>query len=124
MSPIKVHDERVSEGILTMLKSQKVKTVHQDELLTIVGHQNTEVEFAYCFALDLCDLKNSLSISEEVLVSDDNSLLQVINTKLSNEVTEFSVQDCLGTLQVNSFHLAVCKNDNCPYRTLLGELYL
>ncbi|KAK1437689.1 hypothetical protein QVD17_03485 [Tagetes erecta] len=108
MAPVQVCDERVTQGILVMEKGQKVKILHQDELLTMVGTKQTEVEFAYCFPFNLCSLK--------VPVTDDNSLIHILNTKLSDEVAEFGVQDCMDVIQVNSFHLAVCKNGNCLYR--------
>nr|XP_043639989.1 cleavage and polyadenylation specificity factor subunit 3-II [Erigeron canadensis] len=85
MSPIKVHDDRVAEGILTMVQGQKVKIVHQDEFLAMVGTGKNDVEFAYCFALDFGCLKSCLSITEEI-------------------------SDSLGTIQVNSFRLAIFLN--------------
>ncbi|GJW03284.1 cleavage and polyadenylation specificity factor subunit 3-II [Tanacetum coccineum] len=120
MSPLQVRDERVSEGILMNQKGQKVKIVHQDELLAMVGTEKSEVEFACCFALDLCSLKNALSISEEVNASDDNSIIRILNTKLSNEVAEFGVNDSVGCIEVNSFRLVICKNDKCPHRVSSG----
>nr|GEV35913.1 cleavage and polyadenylation specificity factor subunit 3-II [Tanacetum cinerariifolium] len=120
MSPLQVRDERVSEGVLMNQKGQKVKIVHQDELLAMVGTEKSEVEFACCFALDLSSLKNVLSINEEVNASDDNSIIKILNTRLSNEVAEFGVKDCVGCIEVNSFRLVICKNDKCPHRVSSG----
>ncbi|KAI3502528.1 hypothetical protein L1887_30649 [Cichorium endivia] len=113
MPALHVRDERVSEGILTMGKGQKVKVVHQDEVVTIVGGAKTEVEFGYCFGLNLCNLEN---IGEEIRVSDDESLLKILIMKLSGEFGELGLRGGLGSLEVNSFRVLVCKNDNCPRR--------
>ncbi|XP_076904931.1 cleavage and polyadenylation specificity factor subunit 3-II-like [Bidens hawaiensis] len=107
-APIQVCDERVTQGVLIMEKGKKVKILHQDEVLTMVGAERTEVEFAYCFPLSLRSLKD--------LGTDDNSLIRILYTKVSNEVSEFEVQDSMGVIQVNSFRLAVCRDDNCCYR--------
>ncbi|KAF5753428.1 putative metallo-beta-lactamase, zn-dependent metallo-hydrolase, RNA specificity [Helianthus annuus] len=113
MAPVQVCDERVTQGILTMETGQKVKILHQDEVLTMVGAEQTEVEFAYCFPLSLCRLKGH--------VTDDNSLIRIVSGKISNEVVEFGVPDDMGVIQVNSFRLAVCKNDNCSFRISDGS---
>ncbi|XP_024995598.1 cleavage and polyadenylation specificity factor subunit 3-II isoform X1 [Cynara cardunculus var. scolymus] len=113
MAPLEVCDERVTEGILAMEKGQKVKILHQDELLTMLGTEKAEVEFGYCFALHICSLKRVLPAIEEISVFDENLLLSVLNMKLSNEV---GMQDRVGSLEVNSFRLSICKNDKCPHR--------
>ncbi|KAK9061321.1 hypothetical protein SSX86_018501 [Deinandra increscens subsp. villosa] len=43
MAPVQVLDERVTQGILTMEKGQKVKILHQDELLATVGTEQAEI---------------------------------------------------------------------------------
>ncbi|KAJ0666015.1 putative metallo-beta-lactamase, zn-dependent metallo-hydrolase, RNA specificity [Helianthus annuus] len=113
MAPVQVCDERVTQGILTMETGQKVEILHQDEVLTMVGAEQTEVEFAYCFPLSLCSLKGH--------VTDDNSLIRVVSGKISNKVVEFGVPDDMGVIRVNSFRLAVCKNGNCPFRISDGS---
>ncbi|KAL8267567.1 hypothetical protein R6Q59_004911 [Mikania micrantha] len=42
-APVQVLDERVTQGILTMEKGQKLKILHEDEVLTITGTEHIEV---------------------------------------------------------------------------------
>ncbi|KAL4590577.1 hypothetical protein LXL04_003511 [Taraxacum kok-saghyz] len=90
MPSLHVHDERVSEGILTRVDGKKLKVIHQDEVVTMVGGVKTEVEFCYCFGLKLCNLK-----SIRVFDSDDDGLIGALNLKLSDEFGDLGLRVCL-----------------------------
>ncbi|KAL4569465.1 hypothetical protein LXL04_025103, partial [Taraxacum kok-saghyz] len=106
MPSLHVHDERVSEGILTRVDGKKLKVIHQDE----IGGGKTEVEFGYCFGLKLCNLRNIRGFDS------DDLLIGALNMKLSDEFGEFGLRVCLGRLEMNSFRVWICKNDECPHR--------
>ncbi|GAV70928.1 Lactamase_B domain-containing protein/RMMBL domain-containing protein/Beta-Casp domain-containing protein [Cephalotus follicularis] len=121
---LRVHDERVDEGILVMEKSKKAKVVHQDELLLLLGEKKHEIQFAYCSSVHIDQLavtKDMDVTSESNLLADKCSLMQRLFAKLSNELRrEGNIQYFGEHLQVESFHVSVCSKDNCPYRILDG----
>lgn len=106
MSLMRVCDDRVSEGILSMEKSKKAKVVHQDELLVMLEAEKHEVQFANCCQVNI----GNLGIIEKC------SWLHLLFVKLTNELAEVNIQDCGEYLQVESFSISVCLKDNCPHR--------
>ncbi|KAK3027411.1 hypothetical protein RJ639_042090 [Escallonia herrerae] len=117
-SPLQLCDDRISEGILTMGKSQKAKVVHQDELLVILGDEIQEVQCANCFPVNMSNfdkIKSADELSREVQLFDKCSQLYA---KLSSELPELNIQDCGEFLQVESFRASVCLLDKCPHKTM------
>ncbi|XP_021293359.1 cleavage and polyadenylation specificity factor subunit 3-II [Herrania umbratica] len=118
---LQVSDERVAEGILVVEKGKKAKVIHQDELLHMLGENKHEVQFAYCFPMRTERLEKTrsedLPSADDLLCSLDKcTLISVLSTKLSNELSDWNFQDLGEQLQVESFCLSICLKDNCPHR--------
>ncbi|XVF43556.1 hypothetical protein PTKIN_Ptkin02bG0049400 [Pterospermum kingtungense] len=121
ISRLQVSDERVAEGILVVEKGKKVKVIHQDELLLMLGEKRHEVQFAYCFPMHTERLEKTrseeLSSADNLLSELDRStLISQLSTKLSNELFEGNILDLGEQLQVESFHASICSNDSCHHR--------
>ncbi|KAL7181212.1 hypothetical protein ACSBR1_040146 [Camellia fascicularis] len=116
-STLQVCDERVAEGILIMERNQKAKVVHEDELPELVGEKTHVVHFAHCCPVIINNLERTAN--SDLSSSKDVSCvwLHLLFAKLSNELTEETIQDCGEHLQVESVYITVCLKDNCPYRT-------
>lgn len=120
IDPLRVFDDRVTDGILWLEKSKKAKAVHQDEFLGMLGAEKHELQFAYCCQVRIGNLGNArnIEISGDVLpVIDKCSWLHVLNGKLEIELAEINIQDCGEHIQVESLSISVCHNNDCPYRT-------
>lgn len=120
MSPLRVCDDRVSEGILSMEKSKKAKVIHQDELLVMLEAEKHEVQFANCCQVNISNLGKTTnansSLGDVLPIIDKCSWLHLLFVKLTNELAEVNIQDCGEYLQVESFSISVCLKDNCPHR--------
>ncbi|XP_028114029.1 cleavage and polyadenylation specificity factor subunit 3-II isoform X2 [Camellia sinensis] len=116
-STLQVCDERVAEGILIMERNQKAKVVHEDELPELLGEKTHVVQFAYCCPVTINNLERTTN--SDLSSSKDVSCvwLHLLFAKLSNELTEETIQDRGEHLQVESMYITVCLKDNCPYRT-------
>ncbi|KAF8378587.1 hypothetical protein HHK36_029935 [Tetracentron sinense] len=128
---VQIRDERVAQGILILENRKKAKVVHQDELLPMLGVENHEVKSAYCCPVHISNLEqikpNELSRSnlsldpssrKNALPLSKCSWLHLLFEKLSNELPGGDIQELKNHLQLESFHVSVCSNDNCPYKTL------
>ncbi|KAK6252218.1 hypothetical protein QUC31_013938 [Theobroma cacao] len=118
---LQVSDERVAEGILVVEKGKKAKVIHQDELLHMLGENKHEVQFAYCFPMRTERLEKTrsedLPSADDLLCGLDKcTLISLLSTKLSNELSDGNIQDLGEQLQVESFCLSICLKDNCPHR--------
>lgn len=119
MPQLQVTDERTAEGILIEEKNKKAKILHQDELLLMLGEKKHEVRFAYCCPINVSNLEETKSTSDNVLCTSDRcSWLQLLNNKLSGEISGGNIQDFGEHLQVESFDISVCLNDKCRYRII------
>ncbi|XP_031278878.1 cleavage and polyadenylation specificity factor subunit 3-II [Pistacia vera] len=122
LSPLQISDERVAEGILVVEKSKRAKIVHQDELLLMLGEKEHKVQFAYCCPVSIEKLEKAttkdLTPETNALVLHKCSLIQILSTRLSSELSEGNIQDLGEHLQVESFQLSICLKDNCPYRKI------
>ncbi|XP_062110209.1 cleavage and polyadenylation specificity factor subunit 3-II [Humulus lupulus] len=106
---LQVTDERVSEGIFVLEKSQKAKVVHQDELLLMLGEKEHKVAHAFCFPVHIGNVESSER-------SDTGFWLSLLSARLSDEISAGIVQAFEEHIQVESFHLSICLNDSCPHR--------
>lgn len=106
---LQVIDERVSEGILVLEKSQKAKVVHEEELLLMLGEKKHEVKHAYCCPVDIGNIESTDQTNRSFW-------LRLLSARLSDEFSEGIVQDFGEHIQVESLHLYICSKDNCPYR--------
>ncbi|KAJ0037886.1 hypothetical protein Pint_22403 [Pistacia integerrima] len=127
LSPLQISDERVAEGILVVEKSKRAKIVHQDELLLMLGEKEHKVQFAYCCPVSIEKLEKAttkdLTPETNALVLHKCSLIQILSTRLSSELSEGNIQDLGEHLQVESFQLSICLKDNCPYRKIGNSHY-
>ncbi|KAI7995422.1 Cleavage and polyadenylation specificity factor subunit 3-II [Camellia lanceoleosa] len=116
-STLQVCDERVAEGILIMERNQMAKVVHEDELPELLGEKTHVVQFAHCCPVTINNLERTTN--SDLSSSKDVSCvwLHLLFAKLSNELTEETIQDCGEHLQVESMYITVWSKDNCPYRT-------
>lgn len=119
ISPLQIIDERVSEGILVLEKSKKAKIVQQYELLAALGKEKHEIQFAYCFPVNITGLSET-EISDPTLF-DKSSLIRLLTGKISGALSEVNVQNLGEFLQGGSFRLSLCLKENCPYR-IKGDL--
>lgn len=119
IDPLRVSDDRVSEGILCLDKSKKAKALHQDEFLGMLGAEKHKLQFADCCQVRIGNLGNArnIEISGNVRpVIDKCSWLHLLMTKLAIELPEVNIQDCGEHIQVESISISVCLNDDCPHR--------
>ena len=111
MPRLQVIDERVSEGILVLEKSQKAKVVHQEELLLMLGEKKHKIQYAYCCPVNIGNLESTDQ-------TDRCFWLHLLSARLSDEFSEGNVQDFEEHIQVESFHLSICLKESCPYRLI------
>lgn len=120
ISPMRVCDDRVSQGILSMEKNQKTKVVHQDELLVMLEAEKHEVQFANCCQVNIGNLGKTAntdnSLEDMASIPDKGFWLRLLCAKLTDELADIDVQDCGEYLQIESLSISVCLNDNCPHR--------
>ncbi|KAJ4838953.1 hypothetical protein Tsubulata_050079 [Turnera subulata] len=122
---LQVCDERVTEGILIMEKNMKAEIVHQDELLDVLGETKHEVSFAYCCPAYANDSKESgnrnLILAHDAAgLSEQCGWIQLLFRELLNCFSGRNIQNQGEHLYVESFHVSVCSNKSCPYRTIEG----
>ncbi|KAL6187009.1 hypothetical protein ACLB2K_043125 [Fragaria x ananassa] len=110
---LRVSDDRVAEGILVMEKNKKAKVVHQDELPLMLGEKKHQVKFAYFCPAHIGNSQENTSLP---LSSTNNDLLQLFSAKLANELSEGNIQHFGDHLQLESIHVSICSNNDCPYR--------
>jgi integrator complex subunit 11 len=101
---LKVHDNRVSKGIITMEKNKNTMIVHEDELLAHLQDEKHEVRFANC-----CMVRYSK-------LHDKSYCLGTLFDELSKEVPELNIQNFGEYLEVESFRVSVCLKEKCCYR--------
>ncbi|OWM67804.1 hypothetical protein CDL15_Pgr010742 [Punica granatum] len=111
-----VNDERVNHGILVLEGSKRVKVIHQDELLHLLGKEKHGIEYAYCLPLSSKQLaENEGTVLPSATVRSLN-LLRSLLLRLSSELPEESIQDFGEQIRVESIQIKVCSKDSCPYR--------
>ncbi|XP_044492565.1 cleavage and polyadenylation specificity factor subunit 3-II-like [Mangifera indica] len=121
LSLLQISDERVLEGILVLEKSKKAKIVHQVELLLMFGEKEHKLQFAYCCPVSIDKLEKATTTdltpeTNSLYVFQTSSLIQLLSTRLSSELSEGNIVVLGEHLQVESFQLSICLKDNCPYR--------
>ncbi|KAF5750108.1 Cleavage and polyadenylation specificity factor 73 kDa subunit-II [Tripterygium wilfordii] len=120
-SRLQVSDERVTEGILVVEKTSKAMVLHQTELLFMLGDKKHEVQFAYCCPLHVQNIEktgraNFTSANDELSISKKSSWLSILYVQLSSELCGGNILFFGEHLQVESFRVSLCNNDDCPHR--------
>ncbi|KAL6003410.1 hypothetical protein ACLOJK_023633 [Asimina triloba] len=140
-------DKRLAQGVLVMEKGKKAKVVLQDELLQTLGEEEHTVQFAYCFPVCLSNSEEMQSYEgicrvEQAIVDEPDlnlpsnksievakispaesasvkpiSGLHQLFLKLKNEHGIENIKEFTDHLQLESFLVRVCSNDDCPYRS-------
>ncbi|KAL3843974.1 hypothetical protein ACJIZ3_001377 [Penstemon smallii] len=101
---LQVCDDRMAEGMLTLQKNQNPKVVTQNEVMTSLGLEKHEVKFDHCFPV--------------VYVANSKiSLLKQLFERLVQEFPDLNMEDFPEHLQIQSFVVFVCSNEECPHRS-------
>lgn len=120
-SLLRVCDDRVAQGLLTLQKNQNPRVVNQNELLTTLKVKTHAIKFAHCCPVCFAHSETTDMDSSHSPLTKSSFLLHLLYAKLCREFSEFSIQDCHHHIQIQSFIISFCSKEQCSHRTTVGS---
>ncbi|XP_073143747.1 cleavage and polyadenylation specificity factor subunit 3-II isoform X1 [Henckelia pumila] len=114
---LRVCDDRVSQGLLTLQKNQNPRVVNQNELTTTLGVIEHEIKFAHCCPVRFAHSETMDMDSSHLPSTKSSFFLHLLHEKLSREFSEMSIQDCHHHIKIQSFIISFCSKEQCSHRT-------
>ncbi|XP_074591647.1 cleavage and polyadenylation specificity factor subunit 3-II [Curcuma longa] len=124
------NEASAAEGILVMEKTKTAKIIDEDELVHTLGVEEHQVLYAFCCPVEFGTMElatnkaNTISFCESSLTEVDvprgstttGSSLHDLLVKFRAKIDCKNIQVAPDHLQLRSFHVAVCSNEDCQYR--------
>lgn len=126
-----------AEGILVMEKTKTAKIIDEDELVHTLGVEEHQILYAFCCPVEFGTMevaaneaniisfcKSSLmevdaprgSTMEDVITAEKRSSLHDLLVKFRSKIDCKNIQIAPDHLQLRTFRVAVCLNEDCQYR--------